>query len=116
MDESNFFSMDRLIEFGMGVAVAKQMADTMNQSIAQMSVPGAGKVSDQSYEKVFYVAVDGNAEGPYSLTEIARLVGDHKIHRETYVWKPGMANWDLAENVEELLKLIALTPPPIPKC
>lgn len=115
MDESNFFSMDRLIEFGMGVAVAKQMADTMNQSIARMTIPGAGKASVQNYDKVYYAVIEGKAAGPYSVTEMARLVDDRKIFKETYVWKPGMANWELAENVEELLKLIALTPPPIPK-
>ena len=114
MDDSNFFSMDRLVEFGMSMAVAKQMADTMNSSLTQMPVPGAGKVSDQSYEKVFFVAVDGKSEGPYSLTEMARLVGQGKIQKETYVWKPGMAKWDLAENVDGLLRMIALTPPPIP--
>ena len=115
MDDSNFFSMDKLVEFGMGMAVAKQMAESMNASLAQMPIPGAGKVQDQNYEKVYYVAVDGKAEGPYSLTEMTRLVGEGKIHKETYIWKPGMKNWDLAENVEGLLRLIALTPPPIPE-
>lgn len=115
MDDSNFFSMDKLVEFGLGMAVAKQMAESMNASLAQMSIPGAGKVQDQSYEKVYFVAIDGRSEGPYALTEIARLVDAGKIHKETYVWRPGMANWDLAENVDGLLKLIALTPPPIPE-
>lgn len=115
MDNSNFFSMDKLVEFGMGVAVAKQMANSMNESLKQMSIPGAGKVQDQKTDKVYFIDVDGKAEGPYSLTEMARLAGAGKIQKETYVWKPGMDNWELAENVDDLLRLIALTPPPVPK-
>ena len=115
MDNSNFFSMDKLVEFGMGMAVAKQMAESMNASLAQMSIPGAGKAKDMIDDKAYFVAIDGKAEGPYSLTEMARLVEAGKIHKETYVWKPGMLNWDLAENVDGLIRLIALTPPPIPE-
>ena len=115
MDNSSFFSMDKLVEFGMGIAVAKQMAESMNASLAQMPIPGAGKVNDQNDDKAYFVVMDGKAEGPYSLTDMARLVGIGRIHKETYVWKPGMANWDLAENVDGLLRLIALTPPPIPE-
>ena len=115
MDNSSFFSMDKLVEFGMGMAVAKQMAESMNASLAQMPIPGAGIVKDLNDDKVYFVAIDGKAEGPYSLTEMARLVGAGRIHKETYVWKPGMDSWDLAENVDGLLRLIALTPPPIPE-
>ena len=115
MDNSNFFSIDKLVEFGMGMAVAKQMAESMNASLAQMPIPGAGKAKDMNDDKAYFVVIDGKAEGPYSLTEMARLVGTGKIHKETYVWKPGMLNWDLAENVDGLLRLIALTPPPIPE-
>ena len=115
MDDSNFFSMDKLVEFGMGLAVAKQMAASMNASLTQMSIPGAGKVQNHNDDKAYFVAVDGKAEGPYSLTEMARQVSLGRIHKETYVWRIGMTNWDLAENVDGLLRLIALTPPPIPE-
>jgi len=115
MDDSNFFSMDKLVEFGMGMAVAKQMAESMNASLAQMPIPEAGKVPDQSYKKVYFIAVDGKAEGSYSITEMTRLVGDGKIHKETYIWKLGMKVWDLAENVDGLLRFIALTPPLVPE-
>jgi hypothetical protein len=41
MNEDSFFSMDRLVEFGMGMVIAQQMVKTMNQSITNMHIPGA---------------------------------------------------------------------------
>lgn len=115
MSNNNFYSMDKLVEFGMGMAVANQMVNSMNQSLNQMSIPGAGKAMLNNTETVYYVVMNGKAEGPYSITEVSRLIAEKKVVKETYVWKPGMAQWDLVENIEELLRFVALTPPPIPK-
>lgn len=38
----NFDSIDHLVEFGLGVVVAKQMISTMNQAIAGMATPVQG--------------------------------------------------------------------------
>ena len=114
MDGNNFFSMDKLVAFGMGMAIANQMARSMNQSLNQMEIPGAGKAMHNNTDFMYFVVLDGRSEGPFSLAELSRLIAEKKIMKETYVWKPGMAQWDLAENVSEVLRLVALTPPPIP--
>jgi hypothetical protein len=114
MNENDFFSMDKLVEFGMGIAIATQMANSMNQSLRQMEIPGAGKVMPNNTDSTYYVVLDGKSEGPYSLTELSRLIAEKRVMKETYVWKPGMPQWDLAENVSEVLRIAALTPPPIP--
>ena len=44
-----------------------------------------------------------------------KLVENKSINRHTYMWKPGMGNWEIAEQLPEVLKLVALLPPPIPK-
>ena len=113
--ENNFYSMDKLVEFGMSMAIANQMALSMNQAIKQMDVPGAGKVERTAPENIYYAMIDGKQCGPYSLTELSRLIDDKKVFKETYMWRPGMLQWDLAENIEEVLKLVALTPPPVPQ-
>lgn len=115
MNDNNFYSMDKLVEFGMGMAVANQMVGSMNQSLNQMAVPGTGKAMPTNTESIYYVIMDGKSAGPFSLTELSRLIADKKVLKETYVWKPGMQQWDLAENISEVLKLVALTPPPIPQ-
>ena len=38
--ENDFNSIDRLVEFGMGIAVAQQMVNTMNYAMSNMAVPG----------------------------------------------------------------------------
>lgn len=115
MNNNDFYSMDKLVEFGMGIAVAGQMAQSMNQSLRAMDLPGAGKVMPSTQPPVYYAVIDGRAAGPYSLTELSRLITERKIVKETYIWKPGMPQWELAENVGEVLRLVALTPPPIPQ-
>ncbi|MBQ8638353.1 MAG: DUF4339 domain-containing protein [Lachnospiraceae bacterium] len=112
---TDFYSMDKLVEFGMSMAIANQMATSMNQSLNQMQVPGAGKAMPQKSEDIYFAVIDGQQKGPYSLTELSRLIAEKKIVKETYIWKPGMSQWELAENVNEVLRLVAITPPPIPE-
>lgn len=112
---TNFYSMDKLVEFGMSVAVAGQMMSAMNQSLNQMQIPGAGKAMPASPDNIYFAVIDGNQSGPYSLAELSRLISEKKIVKETYIWKPGMSQWELAENVGEVLRLVAITPPPVPK-
>lgn len=109
-----FYSMDKLVEFGMGMAIANQMASSMNQTLNQMQIPGAGRTMPHNNENIYYAVIDGSQAGPYSLTELSRLIGEKRIVKETYIWKPGMEKWEMAENISEVLRLVALTPPPIP--
>ena len=114
MNDSDFFSVDRLIEFGMSMAVAQQMIQSMNQTMHNMHVPGAmNAMSPPSSD--YYAVVNGDRIGPLTNAEMLKLVENKSINRHTYMWKPGMANWEIAEQLPEVLKLVALLPPPIPK-
>lgn len=46
-DNNSFFSMDRLIEFGMGMAMSQQIAQSMNNMMASMRVPPQVQVASQ---------------------------------------------------------------------
>lgn len=113
-DEKSFFSIDRLVEFGMSMAIAQQMVQTMNHAIGNMYVPGAENLmqTQPAPERVYYAMLDGKQAGPFSETELARLINDKKVSKETYVWYPGLREWKTAENVPEIVRLVALTPPP----
>jgi hypothetical protein len=105
--------MDRLIEFGMGMAVAQQMVQSMNQTMQNMHIPGAGNsMNPQTPQRVYYLILEGKQAGPFSETEIARLINDKKVSKETLVWYPGLAGWKTAKNIPEIVKLAALAPPP----
>ncbi len=110
MDNDSFYSLDRLIEFGLGINMANQMIKVMNDSLQQMYVPGADSPIRQQ-SSLFYVIVDGKQVGPLSESEMARLVTQNKVDASTYVWKPGMSSWKIASEVPEVLRIVALTPP-----
>jgi hypothetical protein len=111
MNENSYYSIDRLIEFGMGMAIAQQMINTMNQAMSQMHIPGSMN-QPLPIAISYYAMIDGLQTGPFSEQELSRLISEKKISKETYLWKPGMAKWDLAERIPEVLKLVALAPPP----
>lgn len=169
--KESFFSMDRLIEFGMGMAMSRQIANTMNEMMASMRNPpqmqttvpplfvqqpiqqgvpmqasyrpfaggiapqqisqtpqavsqvvqGQAGVSAQPVDtqplppplpEVYYISRgNGIQEGPYSDTEITRLVSEKEINAATPIWKAGSPQWQTAKDFPNLLALIALTPP-----
>jgi len=116
MNDSNFFSVDRLVEFGMGMAMAQQMVNMMNQSMQQMYVPGSIQSMPQpkpQQPQIFYVGIEGKQVGPLNQSELITLINNHRVNKDTLAWVPGMSEWKPIEQVPEILKIIALTPPPI---
>ena len=70
MDENSFYSVDRLVEFGLGMAMAQQMVQMMNQTMQSMYVPGSIQSMPQkpalqtaSSSLVCYVGIDGKQSG-----------------------------------------------------
>ena len=114
MDNNSFYSIDRLVEFGMGLAVAQQMTQTMNKAMKDMYVPGAMNPMQAPAEKSYYAALDGQQAGPFNEQEMMRLIADHRITKDTLVWTPGMTAWQPIEKVPQVLRLVALAPPPMP--
>ena len=116
MNDNNFFSADRLVEFGLGMAVAQQMVNTMNQTMQSMYVPGSIQSMPQPQAKpepIFYMAIDSKPAGPFNEHELAQLVINKQVTKDTLAWMPGMSTWLPVEQVPEVLKVIALTPPPL---
>lgn len=95
-------SMDKMIELGMGVALANQVVSTIGKSISQMQVPITNQSTSQTSDNVYYIVIDEKQAGPYTLSEILDLLKSKKIAKETYVWKPGMQQWELAENINTI--------------
>lgn len=115
MDDSNFFSIDRLVEFGMSAAIAQQMVTSMNKQFQQMHIPGSIQSIPQpaAPPPIFYVALNGEATGPIDEKELSRLIYTKQVTKETLAWMPGMADWQPVEQVPAILRIVALTPPPL---
>ena len=115
MNENSFFSIDRLVEFGLGMTMAQQMVSMMNQTMQQMYVPGSMQSMPTPQIQSFYVAINGQCVGPMTESEFCKLVTEQKVTKDSLVWMPGMTGWQPIEHVPAILKIIALAPPPIPQ-
>ena len=117
MDNDNFYSIERLVEFGLGLGVAQQMVQSMNHALRNTYLPGtmnsmnAMEVAGRTAH-AFFVILDGKQAGPFSEEELMRLIAQGTVNKASYVWKPGMPDWAHCENVPEVLRLVALCPPP----
>ena len=113
MDNNSFFSIDRLVEFGLGMGLAQQMVGMMNQYMQSMYVPGSIQSMPKPMSQIYYVAIDGQQVGPLNDSELSRLITQHKINKDTLGWVPGMQAWQPIEKIPAILKVVALTPPPL---
>lgn len=117
MDNDHFFSIDRLVEFGMSLAVSQQMVQMMNHTMQNMYIPGAmapmqnQQNNAQTLPNIYYAIIEGSSAGPLSESEIIKLISNKQITKDTYVWKPGMTDWQKVESTPEVLKLVLLAPP-----
>lgn len=119
MNTDNFFSVDRLVEFGMGLGIAQHMVKSMNSALQEAYLPSAQATHLTGLHPpvlpvAFFAVIDARQAGPFNEAEISRLVASGQITKATYIWRVGMLQWELAENVPEFLRIIALAPPPPP--
>ncbi len=112
--EDNFNSVNKLIEFGMSLAIAQQMVKSMNEATTNMKIPGTFPNFLQPRLLQLYVAIDGKQNGPFSDQELLKLIQENKLTKQSFVWKPGMEAWQIALNVPEVLNLFTMLPPPLP--
>lgn len=117
MNNNDFFSLDKLVEFGLGLGIAQQMIAMMNQGMQSMYVPGSYMALNSPAQNPdnIYVAENGKPVGPLSSLQFLELVNQKKVNKDTLAWIPGKQEWQKVEQLPELLKIIALSPPPLPK-
>jgi membrane protease subunit (stomatin/prohibitin family) len=104
---------------GMGMAMGNQMGWAGPWGAApapQASVAAAPPVAPPPppVEKVWHVAVNGQATGPYGRGHLGRMVTDGSFARDTLVWSPGQDGWKPADEIAELAQLFTIAPPPPP--
>ncbi len=96
------------IGMGMGFAMANQMAHMYaNQGAPQVQTSPPPLA-------VFYLAVNGQQQGPFSLQQLQQMAASGQLTPKTLAWKAGMAGWLAAENVPDLTAVFGAVPPPPP--
>ena len=86
------------------MAVAQQLVKTMNSTITNMNVPGSMNPM-QVPPQFYYAMIEGNQAGPFSEQELSRLITEKKIFKETYIWKPGLPQWEIAGKIAGNIKV-----------
>lgn len=96
----------------MGSAMGQQMAGMMNQMGQTMNQSMA---TPPPMPQVQYTLnVNGQNMGPFNMQQMQQMVQNGQMNAQTYVWKQGMAGWEMAGNVQELSSLFGAVPPPPP--
>ena len=104
-----------MMGMAMGGAMGGQMANMMNgmgqMQQQAMQQPAPPPIVQQSQ---YTINVNGQNSEPYTMQQLEQLVQNGQLTKNTYVWKQGMQNWELAVNVAELSSLFGAVPPPPP--
>lgn len=90
---------------GMGQIQQQAMQQAAGNQMVPPPVPGA--IS-------YMVANNGQQYGPFNMQQLQQMAQNGQLTAQTYVWKQGMANWELAGNVADLAGLFAPAVPPVP--
>jgi membrane protease subunit (stomatin/prohibitin family) len=96
----------------MGGAMGNQMAGMMNQMGQNMNQQQNTPPPPPQIQ--YSVSVNGQTAGPFNWQQLQQMVQNGQLTKNTHVWKQGMAGWELAGNVQELVSLFGAVPPPPP--
>lgn len=96
----------------MGGAMGGQMAGMMNNMGQQMQ--NAMNTPPPMPNVQYMVSANGQQTGPFGMQQLQQMAQSGQLTKDTYVWKQGMAQWELAGNVQELSSLFAPACPPPP--
>ena len=72
-----------------------------NEKIKQTYKTGVKKMS------TWYYVEDGDRKGPVDLGELARLVDNHILDEDSYIWTKGFENWERFKSVEQVSYLLS---------
>lgn len=81
----------------------------------QHSMGYAPSMQEEVSQVQYMVAINGQQIGPCDWSKLQQMVQQGLLTHNTYVWKQGMANWELAVNVRDMQTLFASLSPQMPK-
>lgn len=96
----------------MGGAMGSQMANMMNNMGQQMQTPMNTPPPMPNVQ--YMVSSNGQQTGPFGMQQLQQMAMAGQLTKDTYVWKQGMAQWELAGNVQDLASIFAPAGPPPP--
>nr|WP_322624777.1 SPFH domain-containing protein [uncultured Flavobacterium sp.] len=62
----------------------------------------------------YHIALNGQQSGPFTVEQLKGFVTTGQFTPRHYLWKQGMAGWELAESIPEFSAIFGQVPPPPP--
>lgn len=110
---SGGFNMAALIaNMAVGGAVGKNIAKNMNDVMSSMSQSTQIEITPPPVPTTtYYVAVNGQAVGPFDLKVLSEMATSGQLTQDTLVWRNGLTEWIKAESTDDLKALFPNIPP-----
>lgn len=115
-----------LIGGGLGVGAGISLGTSLGQQLNHLSRQMSSDTSTQNQavppqpptaSEKYYIYQDNQQYGPYSLDTLKVYLKQMLINRESLMWKAGLADWEPAGSIPEMVALFdndIVTPPPPP--
>ncbi len=101
-----------MTSMAMGGVVGQKMAETMNAAMSATNPNIQQQITPPPIPAIaYYVVVNGQAQGAFPLETLRQMYLNGQLTKDTLVWKQGMANWQNAEEMEDLKQLFVNIPP-----
>lgn len=101
MSDSGMF--DRVVEFGMGMAMCQQIPQMMNAANAASNQPAPPPIPRAA---AYFLAIDGKQYGPFTVDQLRPFVPTGQINGQTLVWCQGMSAWEPAESRPDIAAIL----------
>lgn len=104
-----------MASMAVGGAVGQNIAGSMNNMMSGINQSlQSGITPPPLPSAMYYIAVNGQATGPFDINTLSQMVGVGKVIKTTLVWKQGMQEWTEANSLDELKDLFKNSIPPVP--
>ena len=100
MNDSGMF--DKVVEFGMGMAVCQQIPQMMNAAANAANQPAPPPIPKAT---AYFLAIEGKQYGPFTVEQLRPFVPTGQINAQTLVWCQGMNAWEPASARADLAPL-----------
>ena len=103
MSDSGMF--DRVVEFGMGMAVCQQIPQMMNTASNAANQPAPPPIPKAT---AYFLAIDGKQYGPFNVEQLRPFVTTGQINEQTLVWCQGMSAWAPASTRGDIAQIFTV--------
>lgn len=103
MSDSGMF--DKVVEFGMGMAVCQQIPQMMNTASNAANQPAPPPIPKAT---AYFLAIDGKQYGPFTVEQLRPFVPTGQINEQTLVWCQGMSAWAPASTRGDIAQIFTV--------